>query len=117
MTSPTPRALLDQATVAISQLKSRLAAAESASREPIAIVGMGCRYPGGVSDPESLWRLLDEGGDGVIEVPPERWDVDALYDPDPDAVGKMMTRWGGFLRDIDGFDPAFFGISAREATS
>ena len=65
--------------------------------EPIAIVGMGCRYPGRLTDPESFWRLLDEGIDAVTEVPRERWDVDALYDPDPDAPGKMTTRSGGFL--------------------
>ncbi|HEX3757294.1 MAG TPA: SDR family NAD(P)-dependent oxidoreductase, partial [Kofleriaceae bacterium] len=85
--------------------------------EPIAIVGLGCRYPGGVSDPASLWRLLEAGGDGVIDVPPERWDADALYDPDPDAAGKTTCRSGGFLRNIDGFDANFFGISPREATS
>ena len=83
--------------------------------EPIAIIGMGCRYPGGVSDPESFWRLLREGVDAISEVPRERWEVDALYDPDPDARGKMMTRWGGFLSNIDQFDPGFFGISPREA--
>jgi acyl transferase domain-containing protein len=85
--------------------------------EPIAIIGLGCRFPGGVTDPESFWRLLDGGIDAVSEVPRTRWDVDALYDPDPDAPGKMMTRWGGFLSEIDRFDPAFFGISPREAMS
>ena len=60
--------------------------------EPIAIVGIGCRYPGGIVDMETFWRLLDEGIDAVTEVPPERWDIDALYDPDPDAPGKMTTR-------------------------
>jgi epothilone polyketide synthase D len=81
----------------------------------IAIIGMGCRFPGGVSDPDSLWRLLDEGIDAISEVPPERWDIDSLYDPSPDAVGKMCTRQGGFLADIDKFDPAFFGVTPREA--
>ena len=85
--------------------------------EPIAIVGMGCRYPGGVTDPESFWRLLDEGVDAVTEVPAERWDVDALYDPDPDAPGKMATRSGGFVSEVDRFDAGFFGISPREAVS
>ena len=93
------------------------APARRSSEEPIAIVGMGCRYPGGVIDPESFWRLLEDGKDAVTEMPPERWDVDALFDPDPSAAGKMMTRSGGFLRDIDRFDPSFFGISPREATS
>ncbi len=83
--------------------------------EPIAIVGMACRYPGGVIDPESFWRLLDEGIDAVTEMPRERWDVDALYDPDPEVPGKMMTRQGGFVANIDQFDPDFFGITPREA--
>lgn len=85
--------------------------------EPIAIVGLGCRYPGGVSDPESFWRLLDEGRDAITEVPRERWDIDALYDPNPEAPGKTTTRCGGFLDEIDRFDPAFFGISPREAAA
>src|SRR5262249_34271686 len=93
------------------------ASARAALDEPIAIVAMSCRLPGGVSDPESFWRLLDEGVDGIIEVPRSRWDVDALYDPDPDAPGKMTTRWGGFLSDIERFDPSFFGITPREAAS
>nr|WP_246357067.1 non-ribosomal peptide synthetase/type I polyketide synthase [Pyxidicoccus fallax] len=93
------------------------AAPRASSDEPIAIIGMGCRFPGGVSDPESYWRLLDEGLDAITEVPRTRWDVDALYDPNPDAPGKMATRSGGFLSDIDQFDPAFFGISPREATA
>jgi epothilone polyketide synthase D len=85
--------------------------------EPIAIVGMGCRYPGGITDPETFWGVLDGGIDAVAEVPAERWDIDALYDPDPDAAGKMVTRSGGFVRGIDRFDAGFFGISPREAVS
>ena len=69
-----------------------LARKAAVSDEPIAIVGIGCRYPGGVTDPESFWRLLDDGVDAISEVPRERWDIDALYDPDPDATGKMTTR-------------------------
>ncbi|MDD9970059.1 MAG: beta-ketoacyl synthase N-terminal-like domain-containing protein, partial [Myxococcales bacterium] len=83
--------------------------------EAIAIVGVGCRYPGGVTDLDSFWQLLDGGVDAVSEIPAERWDVDAIYDPDPDAVGKMMTRSGGFLAGVDRFDPGFFGIAPREA--
>ncbi|HZO24736.1 MAG TPA: polyketide synthase, partial [Chloroflexota bacterium] len=84
--------------------------------EPIAIVGLGCRFPG-APDPASFWRLLREGGEAIREVPPDRWDVDALFDPDPEAPGKMTSRRAGFLDQIDRFDPAFFGISPREARS
>lgn len=82
--------------------------------EPIAIVGIGCRFPG-ADGPESFWRLLTDGVDAISEVPPERWSLDEFYDSDPTVPGKMSTRWGGFLSGIDRFDAAFFGISPREA--
>ncbi len=106
---------LKRALLAIDELKRRLAAVEGAKREPIAVVGMGCRFPGGVRGPESFWQLLEEGRDAVQEVPPERFDVDAIFDQEPATPGKTNSRWGGFLDDIAGFDPSFFGISAREA--
>ncbi len=110
------RTLLQSALEAIERLQSRLDAAESTPHEPIAIVGLGCRIPGGVVDARSYWELLCEGRDVVGEIPPERWNVDAFYDPDPAALGKARTKAGGFLDDIFGFEPGFFGMSPREAT-
>src|SRR3989442_5654241 len=88
-----------------------------AGTEPVAIVGLGCRFPGDADTPEAFWRLLRDGTDAIEEVPPDRWDVDAFYDPDPEAPGKMNTRWGAFLPDIDRFDAAFFGIAPLEAVA
>jgi acyl transferase domain-containing protein/SAM-dependent methyltransferase/aryl carrier-like protein len=84
-------------------------------REPIAIIGMGCRFPGGVDSPTAFWDLLSRGIDAIAPVPPDRWDLDWYYDPDPAVLGKISTREGGFLNQIDGFDPNFFEISPREA--
>ena len=83
--------------------------------EPIAVIGMGCRFPGDAATPEAFWQLLRNGVDTINEVPPDRWNIDAFYDPDPDAPDKMYTRWAGFLRDIGMFDAHFFGISPKEA--
>ena len=86
----------------------------AAQAEPIAIIGIGCRFPG-ANDPRAFWQLLRDGVDAITEVPAERFDLNAFYDPDPQAPGKINTRWGGFLDQVDQFDPHFFGISPREA--
>lgn len=82
--------------------------------EPIAIVGIGCRFPQ-AKNPESFWHLLRNGVDAIVPIPKERWDIDSFYDPNPQAPGKMNTRWGGFLEQVDYFDADFFGMSAEEA--
>jgi acyl transferase domain-containing protein/NAD(P)-dependent dehydrogenase (short-subunit alcohol dehydrogenase family)/aryl carrier-like protein len=115
--SPDYRALLKRSLGAIQQLEAKLDAVEQSRAEPIAIVGIGCRFPGGVVDPESYWELLRNGVDAVTEVPPDRWNIADIYDADPDAVGKSYTKWGGFLDGVDKFDALFFGISPREAPS
>ncbi|HLV33457.1 MAG TPA: type I polyketide synthase, partial [Spirillospora sp.] len=110
--SPVKRALLE-----LRDLRERLDQLESQRTEPIAVVGMGLRFPGDARTPEAFWELLRNGVDAIGPIPPERWDIQAYFDPDYTAPGKMYTRGGGFLRDIDRFDAAFFGISPREATS
>ena len=85
--------------------------------EPVAIIGLACRFPGGAKDPDTFWSLLENGIDAIREVPPDRWAIDDLYDPDPRTPGKMCCRSGGFLERADLFDAAFFGISPREAES
>ena len=84
-------------------------------KERIAIIGVGCRFPGGVNDVDSLWKLLVEGREGVRDVPPDRWNVERYYDAEPGVAGKSIVRRGGFIDAIDQFDPQFFGISPREA--
>ncbi len=107
---------LKRVTADLRQTRRRLHDLEERDHEPIAIVGIGCRFPGDVRGADELWRLVHAGEDAVTEFPSGRgWNVDHLYDPDPDAEGKTYTREGGFLHDAGDFDPAFFGMSPREA--
>ncbi len=108
---------LRKAILALRAARERIEELERAADEPIAVVGIGCRFPGGGSGPEAFWDLLRGGVDAVGEVPADRWDVDAWYDPDPDAPGKTDVRFGAFLPGIDLFDPEHFGIAPREAAA
>ncbi|MEG4811617.1 type I polyketide synthase [Microcoleus sp. F8-D3] len=101
---------------ALEEARTKLEAVQQAKEEPIAIIGMSCRFPG-AKDTESFWQLLSNGVDAIQEVPANRWKIDACYDANPDAPGKMSSRYGGFLSEVDKFDAHFFGISPREAMS
>jgi len=103
-----------QAIVELRALRTKLKAAERVRNQPIAIIGMGCRFPG-ADDPPSLWQMLCNSTDAIREVPPDRWNVDEFFDSNPDAPGKISTRWAGLLDEVDKFDAEFFGISPREA--
>ncbi|HEX7736851.1 MAG TPA: type I polyketide synthase [Ktedonobacteraceae bacterium] len=107
--------LTQRALLAVKDLRERLRVIEQAKREPIAITGIGCRFPGGVDDRHAFWRLLRDGGDATGDMPAARWAVEDYYDPDPQVPGKTYTRRGAFLSQVDGFDAHFFGVAPREA--
>ena len=109
------RETLQNALLALKKARRRIEELEQEKQEPVAVVGMACRFPGGADSPDAYWQLLHNGIDAIIEVPAKRWDVSAYYGPDPGTPGKMCTRWGGFLAEVDSFDAQFFGISPREA--
>lgn len=109
---------LKRVTADLQKARYRIAELESGKQGPIAIVGMACRFPGGVSSADDLWRLVSDGGDGISEFPTDRgWDLEKLYDSDPDTPGTSYTREGGFLPTATDFDAGFFNISPREAIS
>ncbi|MDO9235277.1 MAG: SDR family NAD(P)-dependent oxidoreductase, partial [Aquabacterium sp.] len=108
---------LKKAITAIDRLEGRLKKEIDAKSEPIAILGIGCRFPGGAHTPEQFWELLANGDNAVSEVPAGRWDINQYFDDNPDAPGKISSRFGGFLTGVDQFDAGFFEISPREAAS
>jgi acyl transferase domain-containing protein len=107
---------IKQALLAFEEMRAKVESLERCQSEPIAVIGLACRFPG-APDAGSFWSMLRDGRDAVSEVPISRWDSEALYDPDPDVAGKTATKWGGFLDQVDEFDPEFFGISPREAVA
>jgi acyl transferase domain-containing protein/NADPH-dependent curcumin reductase CurA len=117
--SDRPETVLSAAklALAIKQMRSEKSNVALLGSEPVAIVGIGCRFPGGVRSAAEYWKLLHDGVDAITTIPTDRWDADAYFDIDPQAPEKMNGRWGGFVPGADLFDPVFFGISPREATS
>lgn len=111
------RLLLENAILELRRMRSEVDTVEKSQKEPIAIIGMSCRLPGGVNNPEDYWNLLHNGVDAISKIPSQRWPVDEFYHSDPDVLGKMYTQHGGFLNEVDKFDAQFFGISPREAVS
>jgi acyl transferase domain-containing protein len=114
---PAEPSALQRAALLVEKMQARLDAVERARTEPIAVIGMGCRFPGGAVDGPSYWKLLRDGVDALREVPESRWDVPGHYDPTRGLPGKMYGIRGGFLDDVERFDTEFFGISPREAAS
>ncbi|MFF2412789.1 beta-ketoacyl synthase N-terminal-like domain-containing protein, partial [Streptomyces sp. NPDC058092] len=109
---------LKRVAVDLNETRARLQQYEDRAAEPLAIVGMGCRYPGGVSSPDELWKFVSEGRVGISEFPQDRgWDVEGLFHEDPDHAGTSYTREGGFVEGAAEFDAAFFGIAPREAAA
>ena len=100
----------------LKQATAKIQAIQAAATEPIAIVGMSCRFPGGASTPEAFWDVLQNGVDTIAEVPKDRWHLDDYYDPYPETPGKIYSRYGGFIDQVQEFDANFFGISPKETT-
>ena len=125
-THPTPAAIAVQLTAPASPadmprppraiaVETTIDAAQSVDHGAIAVVGMACRFPGGIGDLDTFWRVLRDGVDCITQVPSRRWDADALTAAEPATPGRINSRYGGFLTDVDRFDAAFFGIGRREA--
>ena len=108
---------LERALRVIERLQEKLSKLETEKSEPLAVIGMACRFPGGCDSPADYWKLLSEGRHGVREVPTERWKIDEFFDASPDAPGKMSTRFAGFIGEVRDFDADFFGVAPREAES
>jgi len=108
--------LMQDALAKIKDLRAKLEAVEKAKHEPIAVIGMSCRFPG-ASSPEAFWQLLQDGQEAITEVPANRWDINTYYNPDPQVPGKINAKEGGFLESVEMFDASFFNISPREAAS